>query len=420
MKQPGVLKYIAISFFLFYGCSANENKKQEESFNTSEPVIIDVTQLKETDPIRLSQFADSISYIFLSETDYVFDQNFSKIMIADDTLFLIKSDNVYKYTPEGVFIKKIIDSKQRRSPNIKYLYSAFNKKERFFTFSSSKKIVRQSMNYTQYEDYVNFSFDGVFLNETNYVIDNHYKIINSYFDDFCLYRKDTIIGIDSRGNRLEPVSTAINRLGPYLFYVENMNTGSVVYSYPNPTAENSFPYRNSDDFFPGNMNFIRIDSVLWFKHFVIDTLFSTRDFVTITPGYVFKTDKSFMNIHDYTQLKNGLLDENRVNKLKKIWGILPLPASGKLLFTVNRQIAIADNNGDTVGFSGEPVINDIDEYLKNIDITMYLGQRSFYVENDYLYLIVAANQFFKEGCKPPFENIMNDNSPVVLKIKLKT
>jgi len=68
-------------------------------------------------------------------------------------------------------------------------------------------------------------------------------------------------------------------------------------------------------------------------------------------------------ILDYAQLKNGVLNESRLNKLKKIWGILPLPATGDILFMIERSIAISDKNGNTTGCTTQPVINDIDDYL---------------------------------------------------------
>ena len=423
MKQSIAIKCITITFFLFFGCNAQENKKQEESSNPFNPVIIDVTQLKETNPIRISQFADSISYIFLSETDYVFSRDFSKIMVDDDTLFLIKPDNVYKYTPEGVFIIKVIDVKHNNRSDLIYTYAAYNKKERFFTFRSNTRIVRKSITHGLFEDYLNFSFDGIFLNETDFYLDNknYYKLIDSYFDDYRLYRKDTIIEtFDSLGNRLEPGNTMINRLGPFLFYAETVNSNDIFYSYPNPAATDHYVFLFKSDVVPGNMIFIPVDSVLWFKHYALDTLYVTQDFLTVVPKFIFKTDNSFMNIHEYTQLKNGALDSEKKDKLNILPGFLPLQSTGELLYVLNRNIAIADNTGHTYGFSSNPILNDLDDYLKDIDISTYLVNRLYYIENNNLYLIIAANQFFKEGCKPPNDKIINDNSPVVLKIKLKS
>ena len=407
MKLPDMLTHIILILFFLCGCNNNAKEKQEEeTINSLDPVIIDVTQVKETKtPLKLSQFADSISYIRLSEYDSEFSMFETAITIIDDTIFL-DNDNLHKYTPEGKFIKKIFNSKQNRIEARKVSKrSAFNKKERNIAIRTYSK----SSNSANFK-YELYSFDGVYVGESKYELENRYKIIETYFDNYCIYRIDTIAS----------ANTKINRLGQNLFYAENIETNSVFYSYPNPASKESFPFHDNSDYLPGNMNFISLDSVLWFKHFVIDTLYCTKDFVTIQPRYIFKTDESFMTLSDYTQLKNGVLDENRLKKLNKIWGVLPLPATENILFTINRSIAIADKSGNITGCTMQPVINDLDEYLKNIDIAMYIIERFFYVENNYLYLLIAAESFFKEGCKPPFENLTEKSNPIVLKIKLKS
>ena len=393
--------------FFLCGCFNKTKEKQEDFTNPLGSVIIDATQVKETNtPLRLSQFADSILYIALSEYDSLNQIMYTSISIIDDTIFLDNS-NLHKYTPEGKFIKFFFDTKQSRIETRKMLtkISAINKEERYitirtYTVSNNRTIIKNK----------NYSYDGVFVGENEDGTENSYKEIEAYFNNYRIYIIDTLIS----------ASKKINRLGAFLFYVENMKTDTVFYSYPNPASEESFPFKHNSGIFPGNMNFIRIDSVLWYKHFVIDTLYSTKDFVTRQPRYIFKTDKTFMSLSDYTQLKNGLFDDDKVNKLKFIWGILPLPATGDLLFTINRRIVMTDKNGNTTGYALQHVINDIDEYLKDIDIASYIIGRTFYIENNYLYLLVGADRFFKEGCKPPFENLTEKSAPIVLKIKLKS
>ena len=256
--------------------------------------------------------------------------------------------------------------------------------------------------------YESYSYDGVYIGETKYEFEKNHKKIETYFNNYCIYSIDSIAS----------VNTKINRLGQYLFYAEDMETGDVFYSYPNPASEETYTFRNNSGYLTGDMIFINYDSVLWFKHFAIDTVYSTHDLVTITPRYIFKTDKTFMNISDYTRLKNGVLSDSRVNKLNTISGILPLPATGDILFLINGITFIADKNGNITGCG--TVINDIDEYFKDIDLTEYIDFRLFYIENNYLYILVGAESFFKEGCKPPFENLTEKSNPIVLKIKLKS
>ena len=407
MKFPEQLKYIILSLFLICICNANGEEKQKGADNQSPPVIIDLNKRgKDWVPLRLSQFADSISYIRLSG-EFPDSEYLTKLKIIEDTIFLDFVD-LYKYAPDGKFIKKVFD-KERHLVDIRKLGRvAYNKKQRYLTFNTMTTYTRKI------SDYKNYSYDGTVLpGETKYQLENGNKIIETFLDDYCIYRIDQ--ELPEKGSMEK-----VNLLGPFLFYVENVNTGSVIFSYPNPSAKDSYPFRSKNGFIPENTNFINIDSVLWFKHFVIDTLYSTEDFVTIQPRYVFKTDKSFLTMQKYTQLRNGLLSDEEVGPISVIWGILPLPTGGLLITINSNRNALADKNGNMTGYSRENVINNLDDYLNDINIRIYLTNRLFHIENNYLYVLVAAGHFFKEGCKPPFDDYTKDSAPIILKIKLKT
>ena len=406
MRFLDIAKSVILTLFFLSGCNTGEKEKQIETDNHAKPVIIDITQIKETNsPLKLSRFADSISYIRLSDDDFLIKAFSAKIKIVEDALFIFDYFGVYKFNLQGKFLKKLVDGSNAQAYALSS--TAFNKKENYFTLIPTP--VNNS--YLQNIQNMNYSLDGVYLGKTERNFDNSYKQIEAYFKDYCLYRMEAVVSPGSQ----------VNRLGPFLFYAEDIKTDSVVYAYPNPKAEDNYLFRHSSDFAPANMNFISIDSVLWFKHFAIDTVYSTRDFVAIHPRYIFKTDTSFMNIDEYTQLKNGLLADDKVSSINKIWGILPLPATDEILFTsINNRIAIADKYGKTTGSTGRTVINDIDKYLKEVEFSHHLIQRKFFMENNYLYLLIEANKFFEEGCKPPFMDLTKNSNPVVMKIKLKT
>ena len=405
MKFSEQLRYIILSLFLICGCNTNGEEKQKGAVNQSSPVIIDLAKRgKDGEPLRLSQFADSISYIRLSGK-FPDSEFFTNVKIIEDTIFL-DFDDLYKYAPDGKFIKKVFD--KRRFKNIRKLGCvAYNKKERYLTFNTVTST-------RQINDYKNYSFDGTVLSgETKYHLENGSKIIETYLDDYCIYRIDP--EVPEKGSKEK-----VNLLGPFLFYVENVSTGSVIFSYPNPGAKDSYQFSHKSGFNPENTNFINIDSTLWFKHFVIDTIYSTEDFVTIRPRYVFKTDKSFLSMQKYIQLRNGLISDEEVGRTSVIWGILPLPSGGLLISFNGFRDALADKNGNMTGYSMGNVINDIDEYLKDIELGTYITNRLFHIENNYLYVLVAAERFFKEGCKPPFDDYTKDSPPIILRIKLKT
>ena len=402
MKTSEMLIYILLSSFLIYGCNAKGEDKKKDLRSLSDPVIIDITKIKETNtPLKLSQFADSISYIRLSGDVFPESTLLTTIKIIEDTIFL-DYDNVYKYTPDGKFIKKVFDEK-KSGENIKVGKAAYNNKERYFTVST------RSTTTFKFNNYKNYSFDGLFLGETIYQVENISKKIETYFNNYCVYRNEPEVSTNKK----------INRLGSNLFYVENTNTNSIFYSHPNPASGDIYPYKHGSDSQPANTTFISIDSVLWFKHIVIDTIYSTKDFVTILPRYIFITDESYMDIHKYTQLKNGLLDDNEIHKLKHIWGFLPFPATGEILLNLGYCLVFTDRSCNTFAYSAKHIINDIDEYLNVIDIATYITNNTFYIENNSLYILIKAEEFFKEGCKPPFDNLKENDAPIVLKLELK-
>ena len=399
-KSYAIIQIILISLFLLYGCSSKEKGEQQKSISIHllEPTTIDVANIREMDtPLRLSQFVESISYIRLEDEPLIGDALRSSLKVLEDTIYLT-SDNVYKYTSNGKFIKQLFNIGQGPDEAKKSNHApvAFNEKKRYFTFNNNGI------------NNVSYSFDGNFIEKTNYSDGvGRMKKIETYFADYCIYSVDFYV----------PPGTNENGLGSNLFYVED-DSNSIFYSYPNSAFDEKPQSKGRNVIFPGSMNFINIDSILWFKHSVIDTLYSTSDFVTIHPRYVFKTDDTFMNLREYAQLVVNALDENRY-QAKVIRGILPLP-TGNLLFLVDKKLAISDISGVTSGYTEEPVLNDLDEHLKNIELIRYIGGRTFCVSSNHLYILVNAFKFFEEGCKPPFEDLKDDSNPIIVKLKLKT
>ena len=62
--------------------------------------------------------------------------------------------------------------------------------------------------------------------------------------------------------------------------------------------------------------------------------------------------------------------------------------------------------------------NDLDGYLKELSF-QGLGEHRFFQKNGYLYTLVNAEEFLKEGSKSPFLDLTEESNPVVVKLKLK-
>ena len=71
-------KNILIFIFVLYGCEYSTNQK-DDGDAVFAPIVIDFTKVKETDrQIKLSQFADSISYIRFPGDPLIGDINYTR------------------------------------------------------------------------------------------------------------------------------------------------------------------------------------------------------------------------------------------------------------------------------------------------------------------------------------------------------
>ncbi|MBN2661993.1 MAG: hypothetical protein JXR54_12050 [Tannerellaceae bacterium] len=383
----------------FLGCNTKSTPK-EEMAGVTWPITIDMTAVKNIDtPIKLSQIATNIKYISLSEEPLIDDIAYSPIRIFDDTLYL-DGDNIFKYTPDGKFIKKLFPEgpgpteakKLRTEP------AAFNSKDRYFTFKNAIG-----------DTYKTYSFNGDYLGE-RIAYDTANINIKTYFIDNQIYEQHWY-GSLKRGEKF-------NIIGPYIFYAKNLYTDSISYRYANPLPETDAIYRGVRMELDVEMRYFHIDSLLWFKYLAIDTLYATSDLKTIKPMYIFKTDDSFMDMNCYAHLKLGDLKEKEFNSKKKFGGVLPL-FNKDLLYIVDEELGLADSLGQTAGYTKEPVQNDLDKYLKNIDLATIIHYGTFSIYKGYMYFLVNASSFFEDGSSSPFPNLTEDSNPVVVKLKLK-
>jgi hypothetical protein len=412
MKKKIHIGFLLILFFLnlLTGCNSKEKENPQESLNTNslESITIDVTNIKETNkPFTLSQFVESISYIRLDDDPILKDAFRSRPKILNDTIYIDCFDGngfIYKYTPEGKFIKQIFTKGVGPGEIIRAsaLPAAFNEGKREITvndYNNNTNII--------------YSFDGAFIEKKG--SSNHKsqtKKIHAYLKDIHVYCIEDYSFSNEKANAL----------GPYLFYVADAND-SIVYAYPNTSFEEKSLFTGKyAEIMPGPMSFISIDSSLWFKHFYIDTLYSTSDFKTIYPRYIFKTDDTFMNLSQYAQRIFGQLQTDP-EQLKQMIGVLPLP-TGDLLFILKDKskflVVLADTTGKIISCAEKLVSNDLDHYLKNINLLEYIGSRVFCIRDNYMYIPVNAFEFFNEGCEPPFKDLTEDSNPVILKLELKT
>ena len=163
---------------LITACSSTP--KQE----TKDAAIIDLSEVEySTSPQPLSDFVESIEYIKLSEEPLVTDAR--QINIAEDkkgNLYLDVPGGLFKYTPDGTFIKNLI--KIGQGPNeINFKANAiFNFEQEFIQIDDNGKSYYQAI-----------SLNGDFLGRTNrsLIVDGKYlgrREIYEYWKNFELYK----------------------------------------------------------------------------------------------------------------------------------------------------------------------------------------------------------------------------------------
>ena len=211
----------------------------------------------------------------------------------------------------------------------------------------------------------------------------------------------------------------MNPTGPVFLYAKDVVTDSVIFKLKNyhfdvkaakqgPTAmPNGYP-----------VDYGTIDSVYWVRPVMLDTLYRTSDFKSVRPWYVFKLKKNAANYSHKVHLTLLDMDENEWNKesLQNAYAL-----ENGVLF----EYGTATTSG--VGYckaGGKAKVisryfeNDLDGYLKDLSF-QGLGRHKISQKDGYLYTLVNAEEFLKEGAKSPFPDLTEESNPVVVKLKLK-
>ena len=400
-------KYIFV-LFLFCSCKAVEQKDELQEYS-----IIDLTEVEYTDKSpKLSEFVDSISYIRLDEEPLIGNVLLTGVIVTDGAIF-IDDEQIYKYTLDGKFLLSLFLKGNGPEEAVKNDRGIYNLEEEYVTFSNGVGLY-----------YNSYSFDGKFLGFQNKLKDENpddkfdvektkgTKRLCGYLGNIQCYTYSYYPWAAKRGESLNPT-------GPVILYAKDVVTDSVIFKLKNyhfdvkavrqgPTASpNGYP-----------VDYGTIDSVYWVRPVMLDTLYRTSDFKSVHPWYVFKLKKTAA---DYAFLVRAMLmdiDKSEWNKemLQNAYAL----ESG-VLFEYNA--ATASGVGYCKAGGKAKVVsrhfeNDLDGYLKELSFQGFSGKR-LSQRDGYLYTLVGAEEFFKEGAKSPFPDLTEESNPVVVKLKLK-
>ena len=122
-------------------------------------------------------------------------------------------------------------------------------------------------------------------------------------------------------------------------------------------------------------------------------------------------------MESFLRFRVGDLSKDECISRRIIGGVLPLFNKG-LLYTVNEELGLFDSLGRSEGYTNKPVENDLDNYLKFIDLAKIIELGAFSIYKGHMYFLVDAFSFLEDGSSSPFPNLTEDSNLVVVKTKL--
>lgn len=385
------------------GCSP-VNKRQIQDEQEISYSVIDLSNVEYSkEPLKLSEFVDSISYIRLDDTPLIPDLFFTGIAVSDDAIY-IDQRFIYKYTQDGKFLKSLFKSGQGPGEAIKITTKAA------YDFKSNIVAVDNHGGNT----FRIYNLDGEHVGDVPKITTPGWgEYIIAYLNGNKVYN-NKLTYTPQRGD-------TINFDGPNFIYVQDTKADTMVYQQKNYHYDIKAIVQNGIGFDTGYPLCYGInDSLFWWKHQSVDTIYRTNDFKDVRPWYVIKKNKSFADYEFCVHRMVCDIPEYDFGR-RLISTVYPLE-NGVLYNIAGRSddsgIGFCKNNGRASTFSPNGFVNDVDVYFKLWNPHSILEGRGW-IKDGYLYFLMNACDFFKEGNKPPFPDLTEDSNPVIVKLKLK-
>ncbi|MCI7285506.1 MAG: 6-bladed beta-propeller [Parabacteroides sp.] len=389
---------------LILSCSSRQNEKssvKQDEIKRDTLQIINLSDVSYKDShAKLSDFAASITYIPLSDDKLIGD--ISQLCLSDNKFFIRCGTIIEVFTSEGAYIKPLF--KKGNGPEETICLERFicNDEQKIITFPA-------------FGDFLySYDFDGNFIRRENNTINDRYKKIIGYQDFLRFYTLSAPTPV---------IGQSSNIYGDTLLYGENFENNQIIFSQENPCKEVKVTYNGiiaeleNADFVTG-----KLDSCFWYRNLFMDTLYLfNKDKRQFLPKYAFNLGDHVWDLETYMHLY--YMDKDYLNQLDsktflqelflgKNMLVYKLKKSGKE--GVGVYSLVEQKN---ITFSNNIFENDLDSYLKKIDLSQAL--LNGYCDGEFLYFPVQAYMFLEEGNKPFSSNITNDSNPIIVKVKLK-
>ena len=405
-KQFGWVLVMALTT----ACSSTPKQAMQK-----EASIIDLTEIEfSSTPQPLSDFVESIEYIKLSEEPLVTDVVLTRLSEDNNgNLYLDVPGGLFKYAPDGTFIKNLIKIGQGPNEINHKVDAIFNIEQEFIQIYDNGK------NY-----YQKISLDGDFLERTDRSIISNGEYLGrrdiyAYWKNFELYKWANRVGLPNQGEY-------VNRDSLYFIHIKDLNTDSDIYKMTNhhfhikeKIIGNWYKHK-SYPIYRGTLN----DTTYWVKPLFVDTVYCTTDWTDVKPLYVIKKNKDAADYEWEMKLfaGSGNVTWNEIKNKDRLNDVMAL--ENGILFCYLQELpdktgtGFCPANGKAKAFS-QLFKNDIDEYCPPLDLGNLMLNRVLFQKEGYIYAPINAFKFFEEGTKPPFPDLTEDSNPVIVKLKLK-
>ena len=405
---------------LLTACSSTPKQTETETVAPQWPYTIDLSEVEFShEPQCLSEFADSIEYIMLSDDVLLPDMFHLRWLLDKENNIYIEHGNIEKFTPDGKHIKSLLRFGQgpgEISVKLSVEEAAYNFEENYVYVLDHGKL-----------NYFKFTLDGEYVGKIGkmdslYHFRNYIAILNNreifHYDSLTeyFYYRDQI----STDGRANPD-------GPYLFYVENVQTDSIEYKKPNGLfhIKPDTPKRGQAINGGWPMNYGYVDNDLWLRHYHQDTIYRTKDAITFEPWYVIKPHPQMADYEFQVRVVVVDVTMSEYNSKHYLGNVIATDAGVFYHYSVGSDkeksgFGFCPKNGKAKTYSNKGFKNDLDEYLPPLELSYKIlsGTKGFQ-KDGYLYMLVDAFKFFEEGAKPPFPELVEDSNPVLVKLRLK-
>ena len=404
---------------LITACSSTPKQATTEVETPQWPYTIDLSEVEFShEPQCLSEFADSIEYIMLSDDVLLPDMFHLRWLLDKDDNIYIEHGNIEKFTPDGKHIKSLLKIGQGPGEIANKLsteYAAYNFEDNYVYVLDHGKW-----------NYFKYTLDGEYVEkvgkEDSTGYDREFLAILNNREVFQ-YEGSTLY-FHQKGKNKE---NRINPDGPYLFYVKNLQTDSIELK-----KENSFyhikPKGSNRGFgiitgWPMTQGYVESD--LWLRHYHQDTIYRTQDAIAFEPWYVIKRHPQMADYEFMVRTMVADVTMSEINSKHYLGNVVATDTGVFYNYTSGTDkeksgFGFCPKNGKAKTYSNKGFKNDLDEYLPPLKLSSKIlnGKKGFQ-KDGYLYLLIDAFKFFEEGVKPPFPELVEDSNPVLVKLRLK-